>query len=285
MEQSYKITYILNSTLVKNIIKNLLAKKEIEIIQRPASFIIRLKDEPEDRIFRIILLPPNGFTANKIDETTPHPEVRKAKIEIKGGVKPNKSGFNLLKNCIKYQHYSIRNIKITEDEPYPKINRQNYKEEIKSSKQKFFVVEENGNGFYHSLVNLSNEWILLVLDKELRLQRTPELKSKIENLDKNQQKIINLLYEKILSLGDVIFEKEDRLIEEVCNFEVDVIIPPLIEMLNVLETGKHESCTVYAIILKIGKENVKVIDFLKEAVKSKTAPKYYLDELIKKLSK
>ena len=55
-------------------------------------------------------------------------------------------------------------------------------------------------------------------------------------------------------------------------------------MLNVLETGKHESCTVYAIILKIGKENVKVIDFLKEAVKSKTAPKYYLEELIQKLS-
>jgi len=124
MEQSYKITDILNSTLVKNIVKNLLAKKEIEIIQRPASFIIRLKDEPEDRIFRIILLPPNGFTANKIDETTPHPEVRKAKIEIKGGVKPNKSGFNLLKNCIKYQHYSIRNIKITEDELYPKNQKE-----------------------------------------------------------------------------------------------------------------------------------------------------------------
>ena len=285
MEQSYKINDILNSTLVKTITKNLFDKREIEIIQRPASFIIRLKDEPEDRIFRIIFLPPHGFTANKIDETTPHPEVRKAKIEIKGGVRPDKSGLNLLKNCIKYQYYSIHNIKITEDEPYPKIGRQNYKEEIKSSKQKFFVAEENGNGFYHSLVNLSNEWILLVLDKALRLQRTPELKSKIENLDKNEQKIINLLYEKILSLGDAVFEKETRLIEEVCNFDVDIITPPLIEMLNVLETGKHEPCTVYAIILKIGKKNVKVIDFLKEAVKSKTAPKYYLDELIKKLSK
>jgi len=189
MEQSYKIDDILNSTLVKNIVKNIFAKKEIEIITRPASFIIKLKNEPEDKIFRIILLPPRGFTANKIDETTPHPEVRKAKIEIKGGVRLNKSGFNLLKNCIKYQYYSIRNIKITEDEPYPKIGRQNYKEETKSSKQKFFVVKENGNGFYHSLVNLSNEWILLILDKELRLQKIPELKSKIENLDKNQQKL------------------------------------------------------------------------------------------------
>ena len=285
MEQSYKIGDTLNSILVKNIVKNLFDKKEIEIIKRPASFIIRLKNEPENRIFRIILLPPHGFTANKIDETTPHPEVRKAKIEIKGGIKPNKSGFNLLKNCIKYQYYTIRNIKITEDEPYPKIGGQSYREEIKSSKQKFFVVEESGIGFYHSLVNLSNEWILIILDKELRLQRSPELKLKTENLDKNQQKIIHLLYEKIFSLGDTIFEKEAKLIEDICNFDVDIITPPLIELLNVLETGKHEPCTIYAIILKIGKKNVKVIDYLKEAVKSKTAPRYYLDELIKKLSK
>lgn len=285
MEQSYKINDILNSNLVKTIIKNIFDKKEIEVIKRPASFIIRLKNEPEDRIFRIILLPPHGFTANKIDETSPHPEARKAKIEIKGGIRPDKIGFNLLKNVIKYQFYTIRNIKITEDEPYPKINRQNYKEEIKSSKQKFFVVEENGLGFYHGLVNLSDEWVLLVLEKELRLQKLPDLQSKINNLDKNQQKIITTLYDKILLFGDVIFDKEKQLIEEICNFDIDKIIPPLIEMLNVLETGKHEPCTVYAIILKIGKRNKKVIDYLKEAVKSKTAPKYYLEELIKKLSK
>ncbi len=285
MEQSYKIKDILNSNLVKTVIRNIFDKKEIEIIERPASFIIRLKNEPEDRIFRIILLPPHGFSANKIDETTPHPEVRKAKIEIKGGVRPNKTGFNLLKNIIKYQFYTTRNIKITEDEPYPKINGQNYKEEVKSSKQKFFVVGENGTGFYHSLVNLSNEWVLLILEKELRLQKLPDLQSKISVLDKNQQKIFTTLYEKILLLGDVIFDKEKKLIEEICNFDVDKATPPLIEMLNVLETGKHEPCTVYAIILKIGKRNKKVIDYLKEAVKSKTAPKYYLEELIKKLSK
>lgn len=284
MEQSYKINDILNSNLVKTLIKNIFDKKEIEVIERPASFIIRLKNEPEDRIFRIILLPPHGFTANKIDETTPHPEVRKAKIEIKGGVRPDKAGFNLLKNVIRYQFYTTRNIKITEDELYPKISGQNYKEEIKSSKQKFFVVEENGLGFYHSLVNLSNEWILLILEKELRLQKIPDLQSKLNPLYKNQQKIFTTLYDKILLFGDVIFDKEEQLIEEICNFDVEKATLPLIEMLNVIETGKHEPCTVYAIILKIGKKNKKVIDYLKEAVKSKTAPKYYLEELIKKLS-
>lgn len=285
MEHSYKFNEIEVSILVKGIIRKLFGNKEIEIIERPASFIIKLKNEPEEIIFRIILLPPYGFTANKMDETNPHPEVRKAKIEIKGGVRPNKSGFNILKNCIKYQYYTMRNIKITADEPYPKIGGQNYKEELKSAKQKFFAVKEKGMGFYHSLVNLSDEWMLLIIDKELRLQKSPELQSKIKSLDKNQQKMIILLYKNIFLLGDKIFEKEAKLIEEICNFDADKIILPLIEMLNVLETGKHEPCTVYAIILKIGKKNKKIIDYLKEAVKNKTAPKYYLEELIKKLSK
>jgi len=46
--------------------------------------------------------------------------------------------------------------------------------------------------------------------------------------------LIHLLYEKTLSLGDAIFEKENKLVEEVCNFDVDTVIPLLIEMLNVL---------------------------------------------------
>ena len=283
MEQSYKFQEIINSPIVKATLKSLFDDKEIEIIHRPASFIIRLKNEPDDRISRIIFLPPKGFTSDKIDETNPHPEVRKAKIEIKGGVRPNKIGFNILKNALKFQYYTKRNIKITEDEPYPKIKEKDYKEKIKSSKEKFFVVQENGIGFYHSLVNLSNAWILLILEKELRLQKTPNFESLISNLDKNQHKIITLLYDKILLYGDEIFEKENELIQKICNFDVDIITPPLIEMLNVLETGKHEPCTVYAILLKVGRKN-NLIEYLKEAVKSKTAPKYYLEELIQKLS-
>jgi len=285
MEQTYLIKEILDSQLVKNMIRTLFQNQEIEIIERSASFIIRLKHEPEDRIFRIILLPPKGFSGNKIDETNPHPEARKAKIEIKGGIRPNKTGFNLLKNVLKYQYYTIRNVKITQDEPYPKIGGlKNYKEEIKSSKQKFFVVKEKGTGFYHSLVNMSNEWILLVLEKELRLQKTIQLEPLLERLNKNQQKTILAFYGKVLQYGDELFGKEEDIIKTICNFDTDKIIPPLIEMLNVLETGKHEPCTIYAIILKIGKNNKNIIDYLKEAVKNKSAPKYYLDELINKLS-
>lgn len=278
MEQSYDINNIINSIIVRTTLNNIFKQKETEIIERPASFIIRLKKESEDTISRIIILPPHGFTANKPDETNPHDEVRRAKIEIKWWIKINKVGFSLLKNVLKYQYYTIRNIKITEDEPYPKIGGQNYKEDLKSSKQKFFVVKEDGTGFYHSLINMSNERLLLVLEKDLRLQKIPNLK------DKKQEDVI-MLYDKIILYWDTIFEKEKELIERISNIDFNKTIPPLIEMLNIFETGKHEPCTVYAIILKIGKINKKVVNYLKEAVKNKTAPKYYLEELIKKLAK
>lgn len=274
-----------NSAIVKTIITSLFNKNEIETIKRPACYIIRLRKEPNNKIHRIILLPPGGFTANNLNETNPHPEARNAKIEIKGGVKPNKSGFNLLKDCIKYQYYTIRNVNISQDDPYPVIGGEHYKEDLKSSREKFFVVKENGIGFYHSLVNLSDEWILLVLEKDLIFQKDPGLDTIIKNLDKHNQEIINQLYEKIVQLGDMIFERERTLIVEVCNCGVDKVAPPLIEMLNILETGKHEACTVFAIILKIGKGNPLMIDYLKQALRLKIAPHYYLEELIKKLSK
>ena len=68
MEQSYKFQEIVDSPIAKTTIKSLFDSKETETIIRPASFIISLKNEPEDKVYRIILLPPNGFTANKIDE-------------------------------------------------------------------------------------------------------------------------------------------------------------------------------------------------------------------------
>src|SRR3989338_7388664 len=182
MNQLYKFDEVINSSLVKETIKFLFKKQKTIIIERPASFIIKLTTEPEDKIFRIILLPPKGFTSNEIDRLSPHPEARMAKIEIKGGIKLDKKGFSLLKNVIRYQYYMTRNIKITRDEPYPKTNNKNYQEKIISSKRKFFVIKENGVGFYHNLVNLSDEWVLLILEKELRLQKVPKLNKIIKPL-------------------------------------------------------------------------------------------------------
>lgn len=279
-----KLNDATDSSLVRDTVHRLFQNKQTELIKRPASFILKLKHEPEEKVFRIILLPPNGYTSNNVDETSPHPEMRRAKIAVKGGIKLNKSGFSILKNVIRYQYYTNRDIKIVNDFPYPKIGGTNYKEKLISTKEKLFVVRENGVGFYHNLVNLSNEWILLVLEKELRLQKEPNIEQMISTYTLKDQKVFHTLYTNILRYGDVIFEQDSRFITKVYNFDVAKSIPPLIEMLNVFETGKHEPCTVFGIILKIGKKNRLVVStYLKEAITEKTAPRYYLEELLKKL--
>ena len=275
---------ILNTPITKTVIETLFGKRGIEVIERPASIIIRLKEEPEDKIYRIIILQPHGFTANKDDETNPHPEARKATIEVKGAIKNKSRRFHILKNVIKFQYYKTRNVKITEEEPYPKIRREEYSEITKSSREKFFAVKENGFGFYHSIVNLTSEWVLLILKKELKPQKTLNLETVNTQKNRKVKEKIEKLYENIIKYGDKIFQEEKELADEICQLKARDIIPSLIEMLNILETGKHEACTVYAIILKIGKKDKNVITYLEEAIKNKSAPRYYLEELLGKLS-
>ncbi len=278
---------IINSTPVKNTVKNLFGDKEVEIVERPASYIIKQKNESEDKVTRVILLPPRGFTSNEISQTSPHPEVRRAKITIKGGIRQNRQRFSILNNVIKYAHYTKRDIEIEESCPYVVIDKNSlfYKEEIKSSRETFFVVKENGKGFFHNIINISKEWILLILVKELRLQKNMNVQSKIKNLSKEEQKTITDLIEEIKRIGDCVFEKRKELINKILSLNLDEAVPPLIEALNIYEAGKHEPCTIYAIILKFGKKNpAKTIELLKNSIKNDEAPRYYLNELINKLS-
>ena len=91
---------ILNHEAVKSLIKKTFQGKEIEILDRPQSFIIRCKKEEKDFVTRIIILPPHGYTSNSLDELNPHDEVRKAKVIVKGSLRDNKKNFSLIKNCL-----------------------------------------------------------------------------------------------------------------------------------------------------------------------------------------
>ena len=146
------------------------------------------------------------------------------------------------------------------------------------------MVKENGIGFYHNIVNISSEWMLLLLEKELRNQNIHDIKSIIERLETYYANLLTKLYDCISMYGDSLFENAKDIVKEIYNAEVEIVVPTLIEMLNILDTGKHEACTVFALILNKGKSNKEVIRFLNEALKNNTAPKYYLENLIKKLA-
>lgn len=277
---------ILKYSVVKNTIKNLFKGEGLEIISRQASFIIKLKNERNDKVTRIIILPPKGCTSNKIDETSPHPETRRATILIKGGIKADNINFSVLKDVIKFSYYAKRDIEIVGNYPYAPIIKENpcYKEDIKSSREKFYVVEENGKGFYHNLINLSNEWVLLILEKELGFQKSPKIADKIKNLSKDKQELVNLFIKSVKERGDEIFNKNMNVVDNLVKFNIDEILPILIDLLNIQETGKHEQCTIYAIILKFGKKDKpKTLNYLTIALENKEAQPYYLNELINKL--
>lgn len=281
------IYQIINYPVVKNTIKNLFRSQEIEVVTRPMSYIVKLKKEEGDKLTRVIILPPKGHTANKLKEMSSHPEARKATILIKGGIKEDNKNFSLLKDIIKFCYYQKRDIPVVGNYPYAEVDNKNplYREEIKSSREKFAVVEENGKGFYHNLVNLSNEWVLLILEKALSFQKKVNIIPLIENLSEDKRLLINKFIDNVKELGDEIFEENINLVNSIVGLKIEEILPILIELLNIPETGKHEQCTIYALILKLGKkEKEKTLTYIKNALENKEAPPYYLNELIKKLS-
>jgi len=286
--EEYSRKDILASQLVKSLINTYFSGKDIEIFDRPNSYIIKLKVEPEEKIVRIILLPPKGFTANEIEELSSHPEARTAKITIRGGIRPNKAGFSLLKDSIRYIYYTKKDIPTKQNYPYANADKNSnfYKEEIKSAREKFLVVKKNGAGFYHNLINLTNEWILLVLEKEINLQKEVKINELIKKLSEDKQRTVLKFIEDVKTYGDEIFIKDKETIDNLLHFDATEIVPILINALNINESGKHEQCTIYALILKSAKRDKEsALRLIRNALKNKVAQEYYLKELIKKIEK
>lgn len=274
--------------IIINLIQKVFPKGNTEIIERPHSFIIKDKNENSNKVKRVIILPPKGYTANSIDELNSHDEVRKAKITVKGSFRSGKENFSIIKKCLKFAFLSTRKAIIEKNVPYALIyeNQKTYREKILSSKDSIYVVKENGEGFYHNLINLSDEWLVIFLEKELRTGKKMNIQLLLNPLTQVEKKLVIKLIQKIEKYGDELFEKDKKLISSVLKIKTGKILPVLVEALNILETGRHEPCTVYALILnksKSDKENV--IDYLKNALKNKDAPDYYLAELLFKLEK
>ena len=285
MKNNYSLDEIIKSPLFRNTRKSLL-KGEIEVLNRPHSFIIRQKAESESKVKRLILLPPKGMTANSTKEMSSHTEVRRAKIIFKGGIRPDKKGFNLLKKSLLFSYYTKRDIQLKGDSPYAEPNKSSsfYLEEVKSAREKFWVVKEDGFGFYHNLINESNEWVLLILEKGLRLQKEMNVAKEMIGLKEEEKTLLRKFFEKVKEHGDDLFEADKLIVEKIVKIAPEKSLPVLIEGLNILETGRHEPCTVFATILKIGKKNRTVTSrHLQSALNSQTAPEYYLSELIKKV--
>jgi hypothetical protein len=273
---------IIRSTLFKKILK-FLGTEDIKSVLRPACFIVRPNIEDKKIIKRIIVLPPHGFTSDKIGLLDPHPEAREVKIKILGKINPVKKGFKPVVKEVRFNFSFKRSIPTEKSSPYAKFSQQDCGVQLKSWKNWFYVVKENGWGNFHSLVNLSNEWVVMLLEKELADQKSIDITPYLKKLSQAQVKKIGDSLQDILLAGDDIF-KNKAFVSNVLKFPPKILIPVLIQMLNVQETGKHENCTFFAFLLKFSKNNkMIVVEEVHKAIKLKMAPYYYLEDLERKL--
>jgi len=276
---------ILNSQLVQEEIKKKFNNNELEIVKRKKSFFIIQKKIENNISKRILLLPPNGTTTGAttgikvFDENNSHSEASEVIITILGGVAPGRNGYSRIKNKIKLSYSLTREVKLP------------LKEKILSSHTPpITILKSDGFGFWHSLSNQSTEWVAIYLEKELRSTKEinwGQVFSQVGIPDNNHQKILTYI-NSIKEYGDEVFEKNPEAIKYLETYpSQERILQVLIKALNIQEYGKHEQCTIFAIILKVAKhvDTSKLIKIIEQAKENKLAPEFYLSELEKKIRK
>ncbi|MCK6417893.1 MAG: hypothetical protein L6Q57_03015 [Alphaproteobacteria bacterium] len=259
------------------------------------SVIVSKVDEAKNNnrtLRRVIILPPHGYTANAPDLTNAHDEVERATIEIKGGVRPGKRGFSKLKNCLLVASFNRAasgedDVVSALDTPY-RVFHENTPDLLRTlhsaGTAPFPVVEPDGTGFYHNMINLTDDWLVLGLAKQLRLSMKVEIEALIEDLPDKQKRKLRKLQRAVVKYGDKLFENKPKLVESVCDMRPEETMPALGEMLYTHDTGMHEACTVFAIILRIGKQHPDfVCNFLYISVCEQNIPLFYGEQLIEKI--
>jgi hypothetical protein len=261
-----------------------------DVIERPAAFVLRRKDEGDDRYLRrLILLPPHGYTANDRQEACSHDEAESAKIAIQGAIREGKRGFSKIKDCLLIAAFNRSSRVSALDEPYLTFSLDGQDSELKlvrhsAGEPPFHVVKPNGEGFYHNLINLSDDWLLLQLDKTLRPQKQVDLAPHLRPMQDEHARLLSQLYEAVVAQGDGIFRTQLALVNAVTALPSAITLPALGEMLHVHDTGRHEACSVFAIILKVGKAQPDVVlNYLSNAREGGSIPAYYADQLTAKI--
>lgn len=265
---------------------------DTELVVRNDSFAIRSQKEAERDIHRIIVLPPRGFTANAINQMNSHDEASDATIEVKGVIRDGKRGFSKLKDCLLVASKHENGVVSELTHPYLTfdLSEQNGPDltltKHSAGVAPFSVVKSDGYGFYHNLINLTDEWLVLKLHKKLRPQKPVNLDPHLRKLSATQGHMLTALYKAIVNHGDAVFQTTPHLVDAITALPAQIPLPALAEMLYVHDSGKHEACTAFAVMLKIGQKAPMITtQFLKRAMSKETIPRYYAEQLIGKIQK
>lgn len=261
--------------------------ERVEVVSRPGAVIFKSEHEM-DVCRRLILLRPNGSTSEDPRELSAHPDARWARIRVYGAVRPGLNRLRLLKKAVRFCYFDTAKAETKAGTPYVirDSSDPHYSESVKASRSRFFVVKENGYGFYHDVFNETGDWMLLGIEKQLLDRREPEFKSKLSAFNGKKRKTAERLVEFMSLLGTESFKMIPETVEDVVAFEPKKSLPLLIEALNLRENGRHNPCSAFCVILKIAKRHPELAkSHVREALVNKSAPKYYLNVLLDNIEK
>ncbi len=281
---------VLNVSFVKDLMLKI-SKSDLQIIRRPACFFIKKPMEDERDINRLIILPPHGHTSNKINQTNCFEGVERATVKFKGAVREGKHGFSKMQKGLLQVSFNQESLVSNLDRPYieydlsnndPKLETKNHTSHTSS----FHVVKEDGTGFYHTLVNTRDDWLVLELHKVLRPQKTANIESKLDGVQNKFADVLKETGQVISDIGDRFFSDRHDLVEAVLDIPHSISLPALGEMLYIRDTGKHETCTAFGMILKIAQDHPEqTLAYLNRVKKEQAIPTYFAKQLIEKIEK
>ncbi|MBI1300568.1 MAG: hypothetical protein GC137_02820 [Alphaproteobacteria bacterium] len=281
---------VLKTDFVKALTRRI-SEDHLIVLKRPASFMIKAKEEDERDIKRLIVLPPRGHTSNQINQTNCFQGVEKATIQFRGAVRPDKKAFSKVKDALLQVSFD-RSARVSEiDRPYLEIDLDNPDPELKqtlhtSHNAPFHVVKPNGEGFHHALINASDDWLVLELHKVMGPQREPNMEWALSAAQAEHADTLRNVHDEIIRIGDKLFDARPDLVQKVFDMPIDISIPALCEMHFIRDTGEHETCTAFGMVLKIAKKNPQaVLDELHKAKKEEHIPEYFAKQLIAKIER
>lgn len=280
------LTTLLDTHFVKTLAQEVCGDERM-IVERTAMFMVKAPEEDERNINRLLIFPPKGYASNQPNLTNCFQGVERATIEIKGAVRDGKRSFSKVDNCLLVPSYHEISRISDLDKPYLNFDIDNPDPNLtlethSSHKPGFHIVRPDGTGFYHTLINLKDDWLVLQLKKILRPQKAPNMQKHYRIMQDQHIMVLNSFYDGIIQYGDKLFSENPDLIQTVAKMPHQISLPALGEMLYIRDTGKHETCTAFAMILKISKTRAThVLDYLQSA----DIPPFFAEQLIKKIKK
>jgi len=277
---------MLDTPLLRRTAARFLGEGETEIVDRSNHFFLRLTAEADRQVLkRLLILAPNGYTGVEADLLNVHPEARTVKLTILGELAAGKRGYRPLVEEVRFLYAAQRDVPTIDNLPYARFSDEYCAATLKSWRNSWYAVNMSGWGNYHSLQNLSDEWVVVSVEKHLLDRKEVTSEALLFGLNPDEREAACRFGVLVKALGDRFFEDPEASLV-VSQMDNEKLADLCLLLLNLAETGRHEPCTSFAILLQLARRDKRMIEGkVEEAIRRGISPYYYLQDLQRKLAR